>query len=120
MKVNILVTSPLHDETFVQKLTQDLSKSLNRQDDIDSELAMAPTRSGSKGDPITIGTLLVTLLGGGGVIVSLIGVLKSFFDRSKTIEIELERPDGKKLKLKAPDLDKTERALEMVNDFLGD
>ena len=85
----------------LQALTRELTNTLDRQRDISASLPEGLPEPGKKGDPQTIGSILLQLAGSGGVIVSLIGVLKTYFERKPTLELELQRPDGAKLKVHA-------------------
>jgi hypothetical protein len=60
---------------------------------------------GKKGDPITIGNIILTLIGSGGIAVSLIQVLKSFVERKSSLHFELTQPDGRKMEITAENLD---------------
>lgn len=121
MRTTLSITSTTHDEAFVQKLTQDLNKALNQEPEIEALLAKRSGVAGDKGDPITVGAILVSVLGGGG-LVGLINVIKSFFVRSSAVEMEFERPDGKRFKLKADDLnsEQEKRTLKIAHEFFGD
>jgi hypothetical protein len=120
MEITLSITSSTHDEDFVQKLTRDLNKALNEETEIEASPAKGTSAVGDKGDPFTVGAIVVAILGSGG-LGALLTSLKGFFDRSSTIEIELERKDGKKMKLKAADLDsdQAKRTLKIANEFFG-
>jgi len=85
----------------LQALTRELTNALDRQRDISASLPDGVPEPGKKGDPQTIGAILLQLAGSGGVIVSLIGVLKSYFERKPALDIELQRADGAKFKVHA-------------------
>jgi hypothetical protein len=98
------VTLSVRDENLavegLHTLTQDLCRTIGRETDIDARLAGERSQPGMRGDAITIGTILLTVLSSGAA-VALINVLKSFFERTKAIEVELQDKDGKKLRIKA-------------------
>src|SRR5262245_59704841 len=102
MIATLSITSPTHDHDALNELTIAMCRSINNETDSTAELAEEPpTRRGDKGELLTIGSIVLGgLLGSGGVVVTLINVLKSYFERGRPIEIELERPDGAKLKIK--------------------
>jgi hypothetical protein len=53
--------------------------------------------AGSKGDPITIGTLLLSLAASGGVLTTLINAIQSFLSRNDKRTVTLEGKDGDKV-----------------------
>lgn len=117
--LNLTITSVEDDASRIQQSARDLAASLNQQDHIDATLPTSSAAPGHKGDPITIGTILLHLLSNAGVISALIGVLKAYFDRKPQIKIELRRPDGKRLHLEAKDLneDETRKLSAALEDF---
>jgi len=70
---------------------------------------------GLKGDPFTLGTLLLTLLASGGVVTTLINTIQSWISRHNQRSITLEI-NGKKLEIKGP-LSKEER--QWVENMIG-
>lgn len=102
------LTLTLHDLAVepgqLQQMTRELTNSLNREADINATLPDAIPKPGQRGDALALGTILLQLIGSGGVIVSLVGVLKSWFERKPTLELELQRGDGAKFRLRAENL----------------
>jgi hypothetical protein len=58
-------------------------------------------------------------LGSSGTVVTLLQVLKSYVERKPTLRIELEVPDGRKLKLEAEHLrpEQIEQTLQAVKQL---
>src|SRR6266478_5809914 len=101
MSTILSVTSASIDSEDLNELTLDLCRAINSETDVTAEPAGAPrTQPGDKGDAFTIGSIVLGLISSGGVVVTLISVLKSYVERGRPIEIELEHPDGRKLKIK--------------------
>jgi hypothetical protein len=121
MSTTLSITSPSIDAEDLNKLTIDLCETINSESDITAELARSQdTRRGATGDMLTIGSIVLGgLLGSGGVVVTLIGILKSYLERGRPIEIELERPDGAKLKIKGDDVkqDQLDRTMKLAQNF---
>jgi len=88
---------------YIQTLTRELSLTLNRETDVRAQPAGGPAEPGTKGDPITLGSLALTFLTSGAA-VALIKVLETYVGRKRSLEVELARPDGKKLVIKSQDL----------------
>ena len=121
MSTTLSVTSPSLDPEELNQLTLDICRTINDETDVTATPAeISSRRSGVKGDMLTIGSLVIGLLSSGGV-VALINVLKSYMDRGRPIEIELERPDGKKLKLKSDNIqqEQLDQTMKLANDFFG-
>ena len=115
-----LSSEELNDEDL-QKLTNELRKTLIEEAGIDAELVKEisedvseeGTRGKPRGEPITIGLLALTFLTSGAA-VAMFDVFKSLFDRRKYLELEMTREDGKKINIKAENI-----SLEDLKGFLG-
>ncbi len=114
-----LTASDLSDEDL-QKLTRELSKTLNDETEAKATLPEETGGPGSKGDPITLGTIILTALSS-GTVVALFNVLKSYIERKSSLAIEFKRKDGQQLKIKAEQLNKhqIDQTIQIANDFFG-
>ena len=119
MSTTLSITSSDIDAEDLNELTLDLCRTINSETDIKAEQAQSPARRDTKGDMLTIGSIVLGLISSGGVVVTLINVLKSYLERGRPIEIELERPDGAKLKIKGNDVkeDQLDRTMKLAQDF---
>ncbi|HEY6187450.1 MAG TPA: hypothetical protein VIW80_07220 [Pyrinomonadaceae bacterium] len=124
MNITMSLVSTELDEQMLQGVAQELCATINEETPATAAIAEQPStgEAGHKGDLVSIGTLVLGLLGSGGVAVSLIGVLKSYMERGRPIEIEMERPDGKKLKIKADNVgaDKIDQTMKLAREFFGE
>ena len=59
---------------------------------------------GNKGDLVQLGQIILTFLTSGAA-VALIEVLKAYFARSASIEMEFEREDGRKMRIRAENIE---------------
>jgi Effector Associated Constant Component 1 len=121
-KLEIKVSSPDLDDSRVQALTGELVKSLRDQNLGNAALASGESRPGKKGDPVTVGNIILTLIGSGGVAVSLVHVLRAYVERKSTLRFEVTRADGDKRVLDATNLGKgqLEATQQMLTEFLRD
>src|SRR3974377_621796 len=101
--LNLKLTSTNGDDDYAHASTLDLCKLLREEAEISAHIPEAIGKPGDKGDPITVGTLVLTFLTSGAA-VALVKVLEAFISRKRSVELELARPDGKKLVLKANDV----------------
>jgi len=108
--LRLTLTDAAADASDLQSVTRDLATTIGKQPGIDATLPEGDPAAGKRGDPITIGAILLQLAAGGGVIVSLIGVLKTWLERKPTLDFELQRADGAKLKLHAENLQSADTA----------
>jgi hypothetical protein len=92
------------DDSRLQALTRDLSKSLRQNNVGTVSVPELPSEPGKKGDPVTIGNIILALIGSGGVAATLVQVLKVYVERKPSLHIELSRPDGQKLVLSTENL----------------
>lgn len=111
----ITLNSEQLDDVRLHALTLDLCNAINDADaggDVSSISARsqpASSQEGSKGgDLVTIGTLLLTLLGSGGVVVTLIDVLKTYVMRDRHLKIKITANDGASIELDASNLAENE------------
>lgn len=84
----------------LDEITRELSAELNHEVAVEARLPEGTGAAGSKGDPVTVGTIILLLLGGGGVAAKLIEVLKAYVDRGNKLEFEFKKPDGTSMSLK--------------------
>ena len=108
---------PIED---LQNLTQDISTTLNDETDVTATLPEEAGGAGTKGDPVTLATIVLTALSS-GTVVALFNVLKTYFERKPSLRIEFERKDGEKFKVRAEQLNKNQvdETIKMANNFLG-
>lgn len=85
-------------------LTREIIQTINSETVISSQILEHPSITGAKGEPITMGVLILSFLSSGGVAVALIGVLKSYFDRVSNLTIEVKRSDGSQVSLSAQNM----------------
>ena len=116
-----LTASDLSDEDL-QKLTLELSKTLNDETEAKATIPEKPSEAGSKSDVvITLGTIILTALSS-GTVVALFNVIKSYIERKPSLELELKREDGQQLNIKAEQLhnDQIEHAIQLAKEFIGE
>ena len=113
-----LTASDLSDEDL-QKLTLELSKTLNDETEAKATLPENSGGPGSKGDPITLGTIILTALSS-GTVVALFNVIKSYLERKPSLELEFKREDGQQLNIKAEQLhkDQLDHTIQLAKDFI--
>jgi hypothetical protein len=112
----LVVVEPDSDASRLQRLTREIAVSLGQRQDVRARILESETRQGAKGDPITIGAIVLTLIGSGGVVKSLVEVLRAWVDRKPTLKIEITRADGGKATVSAENLAPAQ--MESLCDFL--
>lgn len=119
MEANLSITSPGRDDEFVFGLTRDLLNTLNKETEIKATLKESPPAATAKGDMTIVGTIVLTIMGGGGVAVALVNVLKSYVERGHPLDITLERKDGEKLSLKSGNFsaEQLTQVTKLIHDF---
>jgi hypothetical protein len=108
-------------DSQVQLLSSDLLQSLREEAIGVARRSSHQAAPGMKGDPVTIGAIVLTLIGGGGVLGKLIDVFKAYIERQPSVEFELEKTDGSKIKIKAANMsgDNIVETSKMLEKFLG-
>ncbi|MGR0482159.1 MAG: effector-associated constant component EACC1 [Candidatus Electronema sp. V4] len=101
------VTLFLHDskmsEEDLSELTLALRQDIARETDLTARQPEERGGTGTRGDAITIGAILLTALSS-GTVVALLQVFKAYLERKPTLRFEIEAADGRKLKLEAEHL----------------
>jgi hypothetical protein len=98
MQIRMALGMPDGDAEAIQELTRALAATLAEETNSDAQLDSSPPEKGARGDSVTLGVIVMSVLSS-GTAVAVINVLKAFFDRKDSLSIELERGDGRKMKL---------------------
>lgn len=122
MSIFLSLSSTYLSDEDIQALTYDLCAVLRREIDENAKLAEQPLSSaGTKGDPVTIGTIILTLIGSGGVAVTLINVLKSYIERGQHLKINIKGKNGETIEVSADNLrpEQIEQTAKLINNILS-
>jgi hypothetical protein len=60
--------------------------------------AAAP-EPGKRGDPITLGAIVIAAVSGGGALTALVSTIGSYLARDRRTEVEVATPDGHKVRI---------------------
>ena len=112
MAQNLIVKSKRLRPAEVQALTRDLVSSINSHTDAHAEIPEGEARPGERGDPVTLGAIALSFISSGAA-VALFQIIKAYFERDESLEMSFERPDGRRLTIKAENMS-TERIDESV------
>jgi hypothetical protein len=106
------------DAEDLQDLTRELSQSLRKETEVIATLPEGVAEPGTRGDPVTLGTIILTAFTSGAV-VALFNVLKTYFERKPTLVMEFQRPDGKTFTVRADTLARAQidQTIRLANDF---
>lgn len=120
MDASLKLTSRRGSPDSLQNLTRELSSSLGDNTDIAATLPEAPAEPGARGDPVTIGVLALAFVTSGSA-VALFEVLKAYFERDSTLEMEFERTDGKKMSIRAENVNgrQIDKTVAAAREFFG-
>jgi Effector Associated Constant Component 1 len=77
--------------------------------------AAAP-EPGKRGDPITMGAIVIAAVSGSGALTALVNTISSYLARDHRTEVEIQTPDGRKVRIssqafKPAELEETLRPL---------
>ena len=117
MNINLMLESEDFDEDSIQNLTREICTTINRETDFDASIGEQKSAIGTKGDPITIGAIVLAVLGTGGGAAALINVFKSFVDRSKELSIKLKKQNGDEIEISSKNIDSND-VKSMMDQFL--
>ena len=93
---------------------------ITRETDIDAKLPERSINEKAKGEPITLGVILLYSIKF-GALAALFGVLKSYFERESSLELNIHRSDGAELSISAKNMrsDQIEETFKKASEFLG-
>lgn len=104
MEVELYIGSENLTDNQVQGLTRDLSRTLSRETDIEAQIPEQPADQWVKGEPVTLGLLLLTFFTSGAA-VALFEVLKSYYSRDSSLIVNIKRPDGTAFSFESHNMD---------------
>ncbi|HXT80685.1 MAG TPA: hypothetical protein VN702_14065 [Acetobacteraceae bacterium] len=108
------------DDSGLDVLARAMTRSFQDEGLDASRARPADSGRGTKGDALTIGTIVLSLIGSGGVAVTLLQVLKAYLERKATLHFEITRPSGQKILLDASYFGKSQldHTQKILNDLL--
>lgn len=116
MEFKLMLSSETASESSLQDLTRELCKDLNDKTDVAAKIPEGTPIPGQKGDPITIGTLLLTFLSGGAA-VAMFDVLKAYIQRNTSLVFKIVGPGGEAVEVRGENLNKKQFEQIMSKDF---
>jgi len=103
MEIELQLSSTDLSDNELSALARQLANTITDETDVAAALQQGDSEPGSKGDPITIGTLVLTFISSGAA-VALFEVFKTYFARESSLNIALKRPDGTEVNVSAENL----------------
>jgi len=116
LNINLTLRAESMEEGAVQQLTRDLCSTLNQQRDIDASIKEGSVGVGTRGDIVAIGQIALAILGAGGGATALIGVFKSYVERSKELSIKMKKPNGDEIEVSSKNID-TDEIRSFLKEF---
>ncbi len=103
MEMGLQLSSTALSDDELDALTRQLAGTITSETEISATLQEGDDTPGAKGDPVTIGTLVLTFISSGAA-VALFEVLKTYFARESSLEIAFKRPNGTAISISAQNL----------------
>ena len=122
LDVTLKMIDPGLSDERLQEITEELAAEISRETELQPTLPPVAESLGAKGDPVSLGTLVLTLLSS-GTAVALVHVLRAYLQRSSTLRVRLTRgSDGEHVEFEASDMRGGEisRALELIESLTGE
>jgi len=104
MPITLSLSAADLDDDDLQDLTGRLCHDLSDEAGVTATLDTQPSQPGVKGDLPVYGQIIIAAISGGGFAVALVNVLKAYVQRKQSLQFELQRENGDKVKIKADDL----------------
>jgi hypothetical protein len=120
MDVNLIISSADLNNNQLQDLTMSLANDMNKLNNLKAKLSYRQPQESIKGEPITFGVILLSILKGGS-LVALITLLQHYFLREPTLKISIQKKDGTKLTFEQKNMNQEKIAdiLKLIEDFSG-
>jgi hypothetical protein len=95
------------------------SRSIVRETDMEARPYEEMGQIGERGDPVTLATIALAFVTSGAA-VSLLKVFETYASRKRSLEIELSRSDGRKMKISAQGVSaqEIEKTTQLLRDFV--
>ena len=121
METSLKLTSGRSSPESLQILTRELAASLRDNTNITAAIPESAAEPGARGEPITIGVLALAFVTSGSA-VALFEVLKAYFERDSSLEMEFHRADGKKMSIRADNVNlrQIDKTMAAAREFFGD
>jgi hypothetical protein len=100
VSIKLSITAANLDDQDLQDLTRSLCQTINNETGVRATLSEDVGGVENKGDLVQFGQILLTFQTSGTAIV-LVEVVKAYFEQSASIEMEFEREDGRKMRIRA-------------------
>ena len=122
MKVTLSISSNELNDLEISDFARDLLATLMETPGLDADLATAVREGGAKGDAVATGTIIMTLIGSGGVAVSLINILKAYVARGRKNKIRVKNSQGKQVDLEGTNLTASQirKTTALLKELLGE
>jgi len=98
MKLQLSVSLPDRSPADLDELVRQLDRDIDQGEGLNSSRATSTAPAGSKGDAVTISSIIVTLATHGAAIV-LAETLMSYVHREPRVAITFKRPDGTRVEI---------------------
>lgn len=107
------------DEETIHKHARTLYRMLqeNLKEDEVKFADSAEVSLGTKGEPVTIGTIILAMITG-GAITALINCFKAIFSREKVLTISVKTDEGREIQLTAKNI-QDEKTLKFLKSLLA-
>jgi len=103
MEIELQLSSTDLSDDELDALARQLANTITDETDVAAALQEGDSEPGAKGDPITIGSLVLTFISSGAAI-ALFEVFKTYFARESSLNIALKRSDGTEVSVSAQNL----------------
>lgn len=81
-------------------LSQEFSSDVARLPGVSSHVpASGAPEAGKRGDPFTLGAIVIAAVSGGGAVTALVGTIGSYLGRDRRTEVEIQTHDGRKVRI---------------------
>lgn len=119
MSIELLISSNDLRGQALQEFTENLCETLMREAKLDAAMKKGDSYLGAKGEPITIGVIVLSFITSGAA-VALLNAISAHFARSNKIEVSMSKANGDTFTLKSENMaaEQHQQTLKQLEDFL--
>lgn len=118
-ELRLALSSATLSDAVLQERARSLATDVERTGEAHARTPTGRAVENAKGEPITVGVLLVTLMTS-GTAVAVFEVVKAYLQRDRGLEVTVTRPDGTSIAITAKDAEDMASGAEFARRMLGE
>jgi hypothetical protein len=101
--LDLIIRSNVLSENALQTVTREFASDVNRSTNVTATIPAGVPPDGGKGEPVTIGAILLAIAGAKGVLPALVDIFRSFAAREPSLEFTI-KSEGRQVSWKGKNM----------------